>query len=492
MTRPPTRFSRICRGAKRDVVGHGESRRAHGVAKPAGSHRPREINVYPSAAIPGYADRMETVDLRVDAGWIVPIEPAGALRAHALILDAGRVKALVPASEADLHFDPYDHVTFPDHVLLPGLVNAHTHAAMNLFRGLADDLPLQDWLERHIWPREGRFVGPDFVYDGARLAAAEMLLGGITCCNDMYFFPDASARAFVELGMRAMLGLPILDFPTPYAADADGYLQSGLAIRDELKHEPNLAFSLSPHAPYTVGDATWEKIIVYARQLDLPIQTHLAETASEVDDSTAKHGRTPLRRLHELGATGPGFIAIHGVHLSAEDIALLATHGGHVVHCPVSNMKLGAGIAPVAALLASGINVALGTDGAASNNRLDLFGEMRVAALLAKVATGDPSVLNAQQALTAATLSGARALGLDGEIGSLIAGKAADFIAVEMSALDATPCYEPVSHLVHVVGRDAVTDVWVAGRRVVSGRALTTADEAAIIARARLWQERLQ
>jgi 5-methylthioadenosine/S-adenosylhomocysteine deaminase len=435
---------------------------------------------------------MQAADLRLDAGWIIPVEPAGVLRDHSLIVDAGRIEAIVPATEADLRFEARERLALPHHALLPGLVNAHTHAAMSLFRGIADDVPLRVWLEQHIWPREGRFVDPDFVYDGARLAAAEMLRGGVTCCNDMYFYPDATARAFLELGLRAMLGLPVLDFPTPYAADPDGYLQRGLAVRDALKHEPTLAFSLAPHAPYTVGDATCEKIVIYARQLDLPIQTHLAETAGEVEQSRGEHGRTPLRRLHDLGATGPGFIAIHAVHVSTEDIALLATQGCHVVHCPVSNMKLGAGIAPVAALLARGVNVALGTDGAASNNRLDLLGEMRIAALLAKVATGDPSVLPAQQALCAATLSGARALGLDREIGSLVAGKQADVIAVELSALDAIPCYDPISHLVHAVGREAVTDVWVAGRRVVSGRALTTADEASVVARARLWQERLQ
>jgi 5-methylthioadenosine/S-adenosylhomocysteine deaminase len=435
---------------------------------------------------------MQTVDLRLDAGWVVPIEPAGALKDQALIVDGGRIVALAPAAEADRRFDARERLALPHHVLLPGLVNAHTHAAMTLFRGIADDVPLQVWLEEHIWPREGRHASPEFVYDGARLAAAEMLRGGVTCFNDMYFYPDATARAVLEVGMRAMLGLPVLDFPTPYAADADGYLQQGLAIRDALKHEPGLAFSLSPHAPYTVGDATWEKIVVYARQLDLPIQTHLAETAQEVAQGRERHGRTPLDRLHALGATGPGFIAIHGVHLSADDIALLAAQGCHVVHCPVSNMKLGSGIAPVSALLAHGVNVALGTDGAASNNRLDLFGEMRVATLLAKVAAGDPSVLPAQQALNAATLAGARALGLDRDIGSLVAGKQADVVAVDLSPLDATPCYDPVSHLVHAVGREAVTDVWVAGRRVVSNRALTTADEGSIVARARLWQERLQ
>jgi 5-methylthioadenosine/S-adenosylhomocysteine deaminase len=435
---------------------------------------------------------MQSVDLRLDAGWIVPIEPEGALPDHALIVDAGRIVALVPGAVADLRFEPRERLALPHHVLVPGLVNAHTHAAMSLYRGIADDIPLQVWLEQHIWPREARFAAPDFVYDGARLAAAEMLLGGVTCCNDMYFFPEASARAFLELGMRAMLGLPVLDFPTPYAADADGYLQQGLAIRDSLKHEAGLAFSLSPHAPYTVGDATWERIVVFARQLDLPIQTHLAETSQEVAQSRDSHGRTPLGRLHALGATGPGFIAIHGVHLSAEDIALLAAQGSHVVHCPVSNMKLGSGIAPVSAMLAAGLNVALGTDGAASNNRLDLFGEMRIAALLAKVAAGDPAVMPAHQVLRAATLAGARALGLDGEIGSLVPGKQADIAAVDLSTLDATPCYDPVSHLVHAVGREAVTDVWVAGRRVVSRGTLTTADEASILARARLWQERLQ
>ncbi len=435
---------------------------------------------------------MQTCDLRLDAGWIVPVEPAGALGQHALIVDAGRIIALLPATEAELRFAAREHVAMPRHVLLPGLVNAHTHGAMSLFRGIADDVPLQVWLERHIWPREARFVAPDFVYDGARLAAAEMLRSGITCCNDMYFFPDASARAFLELGMRAMLGLPVLDFPTPYAADADAYLARGLEIRDALKHEDRLAFSLSPHAPYTVGDATWQKIVVYARQLDLPIQTHLAETAHEVAASVAEHGRTPLYRLHDLGATGPQFIAIHGVHLAADEIALLAAQGCHVVHCPISNMKLGSGIAPVSALLAGGVNVALGTDGAASNNRLDLFGEMRIAALLAKVATGDPAMLPAQQALAAATLAGARALGLDRAIGSLVVGKQADIVAVDLSALDALPCYDPVSHLVHAVGRQAVTDVWVAGKRVVTDRVLQTADEAALAASARLWQERLQ
>ncbi|HYR01182.1 MAG TPA: TRZ/ATZ family hydrolase [Casimicrobiaceae bacterium] len=435
---------------------------------------------------------MTPIDLRLDAGYIVPIEPARTLRDHALIVDRGRILDLLPRADAERAYAPRERLALPDHVLLPGLVNAHTHAAMSLFRGIADDLPLARWLEDHIWPREARSVAPEFVYDGVRLAAAEMLKGGITCCNDMYFFPDAAARAYLETGMRAMLGLPVLDFPTPYAADPDGYLQAGLAVRDSLRHEPRLTFALAPHAPYTVGDAAFGKIIVFARQLDLPIQTHLAETAHEVADSRARHGATPLARLHRLGATGPGFIAIHGVHLTADDIEILATHGGHVVHCPASNMKLGSGIAPVAELAAKGINVALGTDGAASNNRLDLFGEMRLAALLAKVRSGDAAALPAEDVIRAATLGGARALGLERALGSLEPGKEADVIAVDLGGLDAVPCYDPVSHLVHAVGRDAVTDVWVGGVRVVADRVLATTDEAAIVARARYWQERLQ
>jgi len=435
---------------------------------------------------------MTPVDLRLDAGYVLPVEPARTLRDHTLIVDRGRIVALVKQSDADREYAPREHIALPHHVLLPGLVNAHTHAAMTLFRGIADDLPLARWLEDHIWPRETRNVAPEFVYDGVRLAATEMLKGGITCCNDMYFFPDAAARAYLETGMRAMLGLPVLDFPTPYAADPDGYLQTGLAVRDALRHEPRLVFALAPHAPYTVGDAAFEKIVMYARQLDLPIQTHVAETAHEVAASRERYNMTPLARLHRLGATGPGFIAIHGVHLTADDIAILATHGGHVVHCPASNMKLGSGAAPVTELAARGINIALGTDGAASNNRLDLFSEMRLATLLAKVQTGNAAALPAEDAIRAATLGGARALGLDRTIGSLEPGKDADLVAVDLSGVAAIPCYDPVSHLVHAVGREAVTDVWVAGRRVVAHRVLESTDEGAIVSRARYWQERLQ
>ncbi len=435
---------------------------------------------------------MEPVDLRIDARWVVPVVPRGVLAAHSIVIDAGRIVAIVPGADADRDYDAAEHVKLPAHALLPGLVNAHTHAAMSLLRGSADDMALTRWLQDHIWPLEKAFLSPEFVHDGTLLAAAEMLAGGVTCCNDQYFFPDAAALAYQAAGMRAMLGLAVLDFPTAYAANADGYLQAGLASRDKWKHEPLMSFSLAPHAPYTVSDASWNKIVVYARQLDLPIQTHLLETADERSRSESEFGIGPLQRLHSLGVTGPGFIAVHGTHLRAADIELLVAHACHVVHCPVSNLKLASGVAPVAELARRGVNVALGTDGAASNNRLDVFGEARLAALLAKGASGDAAVIPAAEALQMATLNGARALGLDGDIGSLELGKQADVIAVDMGAVAHAPCYDPVSHLVHVTGRDQVTDVWVAGRRVVAGRRLTRLDTEELGARVRFWQDRLQ
>jgi len=431
------------------------------------------------------------VDLRIDARWIIPVEPAGTLTDHALIVDGGRIVALAKSADADRDYAAAARVTLSDHVLIPGLVNAHVHAAMTLLRGVADDVPLKPWLEVEIWPREGRLVAPDFVYDGTLLGAAEMLRGGVTCANDMYFFPDAAARAYEQAGMCAMLGMPILDFPTPYAADADAYLARGLAARDAFKHASRLSFSLAPHAPYTVSDATWNTIVMYARQLDLSIQTHVAETKAEVDEARAATHETPLARLDRLGATGPTFIAIHAVHLDAGDIDRLATQGCHVVHCPGSNMKLASGIAPITSLMARNINVALGSDGAASNNRLDIFGEMRLASLLAKVSTGNAAAVPAPTALRMATLNGAAAIGLDAEIGSLEVGKQADLTAVRIGSVETLPMFDPASHLVNAAGREHVSDVWVAGARVVDDGRLTTLDVAALESRAHAWQQRI-
>jgi 5-methylthioadenosine/S-adenosylhomocysteine deaminase len=434
---------------------------------------------------------MRHVDLAIRAAFVIPVEPAGVLRGHTVLVDAGRIVAIAAPEVAERDYLPRARVDLPRHALLPGLVNAHTHAAMSLMRGIADDVHLEEWLHDHIWPREARFVTPEFVHDGVLLAAYEMLTGGITCSNDMYFFPDAAARAYQAAGLRAVLGLPVLDFPTPYASDGDGYLQAGLAARDAFKHAPRLTWMMAPHAPYTVGDPNLEKIVTFAHQLDLPIQTHLQETRSELDTALAQTGETPLARLDRMGATGPGFVAIHAVHLGPGDRDRLAAQGCSVVHCPASNMKLASGIAPVTELLAAGINVALGTDGAASNNRLDLFGEMRLASLLAKIATGDAAALPAAEVLRMATLGGARALSLDDRIGSLVAGKDADCIAVDMGELADAPVYDPISHLVHVTSRERVTDVWVGGERIVRDRRLTTVDIAALAGRVRLWQQRL-
>jgi len=433
-----------------------------------------------------------SVDLCIDARWIVPIEPSGALEHHTLVVDAGRIVALTPTALVERDFSPRVRIALSTHALLPGLVNAHTHAAMSLLRGIADDVPLKPWLEQHIWPLERRYLSPEFVHDGTLIAAGEMLCGGITCCADQYFFPDAAARAYRQSGMRALIGLPVLDFPTPYAADADAYLQQGLAARDAWKHDSRLGFALAPHAPYTVGDSSWEKIVVYARQLDLPIQTHLLETREELEQSLASSAASPLARLDRLGVTGPNFIAVHAVHVTDSDIDLLAAQSCHVVHCPTSNLKLASGIAPVARLRSRGVNVALGTDGAASNNRLDILGEARLAALIAKVSESDAAALPAGVVLRMATLDGAAALGLDGEIGSLVPGKHADAMAVNLGAFEHAPCYDPVSHLVHVAGRDQVTDVWVAGEQRVRDGALVALDPVELAARARLWQGRLQ
>jgi len=435
---------------------------------------------------------VRTADLRLDARWVIPVAPTGLLTEHSVIIDRGRIIALLPTGEAERHFAARTVEVFPHHVLLPGLVNAHGHAAMTLLRGVADDLPLERWLREHIWPREAAHVSHEFVADGSLLAAAEMLRGGITCCNEMYFYPEATAASLRRAGMRAMIGLAVLDFPTPYAADSADYLGKGLAMRDQFRDDPLLAFSLAPHAPYTVSDATLERIVTYAEQLNLPVQIHLHETAQEIADSLRACGKRPLERLADLGAVGPGFQAIHAVHLLPEEIALLRERGASAIHCPSSNLKLASGIAPVAAMLGAELNLALGTDGAASNNRLDLFEEMRLAALLAKGASGNAAVLPAAQALYAATLGGARALGWENEIGSIEKGKSADLIAVDFGGVELAPCFDPISHLVYAANRAEVTDVWVAGERVLEERAPTRIPAEDLRSRVSYWQERLK
>ncbi|WP_374605074.1 TRZ/ATZ family hydrolase [Niveibacterium sp.] len=431
----------------------------------------------------------EPVDLLITPRWLIPVEPhAVTLEDHAVAVRNGRIVAVCPVTEAETRFAPAERTDLPDHVLIPGLVNLHTHAAMSLMRGIADDLPLMRWLQEAIWPAEAKHASADFVRDGTLLAAVEMLHGGITCANDMYFYPDAAADAFSQVGMRAVIGMTVIEFPTGYAADAEDYLRKGLAARDRWRGEGLLRFAFAPHAPYTVSDASFERIVQLAHELGCPVHMHLHETTHEITESIATCGQRPLARLERLGLLDTDLIAVHAVHLDLHEIETLAAHNCSIAHCPTSNMKLASGAAPIKAMLARGLRVALGTDGAASNNRLDMFQEMRHAALLAKVTTGDASAFDAHEALRSATLAGATALRMDNEIGSIVAGKAADLVAVSLASPECSPCFSPASHLVYAAGREHVTHVWVGGKPRIRDNTLLWQHNKELLQRVRVWQ----
>lgn len=433
-----------------------------------------------------------TIDLLIHPEWIIPIEPSGVtLTGHALAINDGVIVNILPFDEASQRYEPKEKVSLPGQVILPGLINLHTHAALSLLRGYADDLPLNAWLTQHIWPAEARHVGPDFVHTGTLLACAEMLAGGITTFSDMYFFPADAVRAIDQSGMRAALGLVVMDHPTNYATDADDYLAKGLALRDAQKDHPRLSFCLAPHAPYTVSDKTFEKIATLAAQLDIPVHTHLHETRHEIEESIKQHGVRPLQRLDRLGLLSPQLIAVHAVHLNAADMDHLSRTGCHVALCPSSNLKLGSGLPPIAELRQHNIQCGLGTDSAASNNRLDLFQEMRLTALLAKGMSEDAAVFPAHHALQAATLNAARALGLDQRIGSLAPGKAADLCAVNLEAWQLQPCFDPASHLVYAASRENVTHAWVAGALQMHQGKPTTIELPPLTKQTRIWQSRI-
>jgi 5-methylthioadenosine/S-adenosylhomocysteine deaminase len=435
---------------------------------------------------------MTAVDTLIHSRWIAPVEPpATLLEHHTVAIHEGRILDILPTEQALRSYTAGVEHSLHRHLLVPGLINTHTHAAMSLLRGLADDLPLDEWLNDHIWPAESRWVNEEFVHDGTQLAMAEMLRGGTTCFNDMYFFPDISARAAAHCGMRASVGLIVLDFPTVWAHDADEYISRGLAVHDQFRGDPLIKTLFAPHAPYTVSDKPLEHIRVLADELDIGIHMHVHETADEVDKAIELTGKRPLERLHDLGLLSPAMLAVHMTQLSAEEIDLYAASGGHMVHCPESNLKLASGFCPIQALSAAGINVALGTDGAASNNDLDMIGEMHTAALLGKAVSGDASALPAAAILEMATLNGARALGIDADTGSLLPGKWADITAVCLDTIETQPVYNPVSQLVYACGREQVTDVWVAGRHLLKERRLTTLDSNDILERSRDWRARI-
>ncbi len=435
---------------------------------------------------------MKTVDTVIHARWIIPVEPESViLENHTLVIDNGRIIDLLPTDSANQQFHGKTIENLSNHVLLPGFINCHTHAAMSLMRGIADDLPLMEWLQNHIWPLEAKWMSEAFVRDGTDLAIAEMILSGTTCFNDMYFFPNITAQQAVQHGVRANIGLILIDFPTIWADDSGSYIAKGLEIHDQYRHEPLINTNFAPHAPYTVSDEPLQKIKILSDELEIPTTMHVHETRNEIEQAIKVNGQRPIQRLNQLGLITPGFIAVHMTQLNAEEISLFAEAGAHIVHCPESNLKLASGLCPVVECLSAGINVALGTDGAASNNDLDMLGEMRTAALLAKQVAHDAASLPAMTALKMATINGAKALGIDQETGSLTIGKAADVIAIDLSPLETQPVYNPVSQIVYSANRQQITDVWVAGKQLLKKRQLTTVNLPDLLRKVDEWRHKL-
>ncbi len=455
------------------------------------SDRVRRKLVFPQTGL--YLSPMpQVVDTLIHPRWIIPVEPDSLVfESHSIAVQKGHILDILPRTEAAQRYTAHEQVDLPSHILVPGFVNAHTHAAMTLFRGMSNDLPLMEWLNDHIWPAETRWVSEQFVRVGTSLAMAEMLRSGTTCFNDMYFFPDVVARVAQEVGMRASVGLILIDFPTAWAGSSDEYLRKGLAVHDEIRPMELVTTAFAPHAPYTVSDPPLTKIRVLADELDIPVHMHVHETQHEIDESLTRHRVRPLERLSNLGLLTDRLMAVHMTKLLPQELEAVAQSGANVVHCPESNLKLASGLCAVKQLLDAGANVALGTDGAASNNDLDMLGELRTAALLAKGASEQPTALPAHQALSMATINGARALRLDGLIGSVVAGKSADLVAVDLSHVATQPVYDPVAQLVYSASRDQVTDVWVQGRRLLAGRRLTTIDESQLLAAASDWATRI-
>lgn len=433
------------------------------------------------------------IDTLLCPRWVIPVEPeVRALEHHAVAIDGGRIVEVLPVDAARETYEARTVHELPTHVVMPGLINVHTHAAMTLFRGLADDLPLMQWLNHHIWPAEQRWASPAFVADGTTLAALEMIRGGVTCFNDMYFFPDQTADVAASAGLRAVVGLILIDFPTPWAKDANEYFSKGIEIHDRYRNNPLVRTAFAPHSAYMVSEAALRKVNTYAEELDLQIHMHLHEAPAEIEQSIEEHGKTPLARLEELGMLSPRLIAVHMTQLDQEEIERAARFRINVAHCPESNLKLGNGVCPVQALLEAGVNVALGTDGAASNNDLDMLGEMRTAALIAKGITEDPGALPARAAIHLATINSARAIGLDQHIGSLLPGKEADVIAIDLGGVETQPVYDPVSQIVYSADRSRVTHVWVAGNPLMLDREVLTIDTEAALARAAEWAAKIR
>lgn len=435
---------------------------------------------------------MQHVDTIIHARWIIPVEPEQTFYEHySLVIEQGKILDILATDKCHKKYQsPVEH-DLTSHALIPGLINAHTHAAMSLMRGIADDLPLMEWLSEHIWPAEAEFVDYQFVKDGTTLAIAEMLRCGTTTFNDMYFFPDAAAKAAQEAGIRACLGLIVIDFPSAWGKDSEDYLHKGLQLHEQYRNHPLITTALAPHAPYTVSDEPLKKIQSYAEKLEIPIHMHLHETADELQQAIKKDGMRPIERLEKLGLLSPFLMAVHMTQIEEADFKQLQRYGVNIIYCPESNLKLASGFCPIENLTQHKVNIAIGTDGAASNNDLDMISEMRTAALLAKAVAKDASAIPAYQALNMATINGAKALGLDHLVGSLKKGKTADIAAIKLDTIETQPVYEPISSIVYSSSREQVTDVWVQGRHLLNNRQLTTIDEKQIRKNAAEWGKKL-
>ena len=437
------------------------------------------------------------VALIIQAGTILPVDDQDSiLLDHALVVDQGRIVDLLPKSDVLTRYETDQWVDLPKHTLIPGLVNAHAHSPMVLLRGLGDDKPLMDWLTKHIWPAEGDLVTADFVKEGTELAVCEMIRTGTTCFAEHYFYPDMTARVAQEMGVRAQVGLWVGNVKTPWANDAKDCLSLGKKAYDAFMrdHSDNdlVSFALAPHSPYMVDDQTFHEIKKW-RDLDhLRVHIHLHETAKEVEDSLSAHRKRPIERMADLGLLDDTLQAVHLTQVNDGDIKLLKDHSVSMITCPASNMKLASGFAPLHQVLAANINLALGTDGAASNNGLDMLEDMRMAALIAKGVAKDATVLPAKQALRMATINGARALGLADDIGSLAIGKSADVVAIDMSDYTLQPAHHPYLSLVYAHASQHITDVWVAGKEKLRQRQLIDIELNDIYNKSHLWHNKTQ
>ena len=433
------------------------------------------------------------IDILIHAKWIIPVEPKETVyENYALAIKNDKIVALSNSEDARRKFIAKEELFLENHALIPGLVNAHTHAAMSLFRGLANDLPLMDWLNNHIWPAEKKWVSADFVKDGTELAIAEMIRSGTTCFNDMYFFPDSTAEICANIGMRVVIGLIVIDVPTSWASSSDECLVKGEFVHDAYKHNPLISTAFAPHAPYTVSDDSLKRIMVLAEELDIPIHMHIHETTDEIEKSINQYGKRPLERLSDLGLLSSRLIAVHMTQLEKNEIEELKKTRVNVAHCPESNLKLASGFCPVGKLQKNNINVCIGTDGAASNNDLDMLGEMHTSALLAKGVANDSTCSDAHTTLKMATLNGAKALGLSESIGSLKKGKQADIVAIDLNQIETIPLYDPLSQIIYAADRRQISDVWIAGKRLLDNKKLTTLKYKQLIEKLILWEKKIK